>query len=79
MRLAEIYYQDVLAGVQQETEDGEYKSTYDADYVDKYPSQFLTFSMPVSKHSYSSNRLFSFFKGIIPEGWLLELRQRIGK
>jgi len=73
MRLAEIYYQDVLAGILLETEDGEYKFTYDANYVDMYPTQFLNFSMPVSKHSYSSNRLFPFFEGLIPEGWLLEI------
>ena len=29
--------------------------------------------MPVSKQVYRSNRLFSFFDGLIPEGWLLNI------
>lgn len=73
MRQAKIYYQDSLAGLLIETDDGEYKFTYDANYIKTYPDQFLTFTMPVSKHTYSSNRLFPFFEGLIPEGWLLEI------
>ena len=73
MRQAEIYYQDSLAGTLIETNDGEYKFTYDENYVNTFPSQFLTFTMPVSKHTYSSNRLFPFFEGLIPEGWLLDI------
>ena len=29
--------------------------------------------MPVQKNPYKSNRLFPFFEGLIPEGWLLEI------
>ena len=76
MRHAKIYYQDVYAGLLVETDDGEYKFTYELDYLEQYPEQFLSFTMPVSKHSYSSNRLFPFFEGLIPEGWLLEIASK---
>ena len=29
--------------------------------------------MPVSEKLYRENRLFPFFEGLIPEGWLLEI------
>ena len=47
MRKAEIYYDDVLAGVLTETDDWEYVFEYSAQYIERYPKQFLTFTMPV--------------------------------
>jgi serine/threonine-protein kinase HipA len=76
MRRAKIYYKDVLAGVLTETNDGDYLFRYENDYVENYPHQFLTFSMPVSKFTYSSKRFFPFFEGLIPEGWLLEIASK---
>jgi serine/threonine-protein kinase HipA len=29
--------------------------------------------MPVSKEKYIENKLFPFFDGLIPEGWLLDI------
>ncbi|TCO09319.1 HipA N-terminal domain-containing protein [Natronoflexus pectinivorans] len=79
MRKANIYYQDIFAGILVETDDGEYEFTYDKIYVKKYPNQFLTFTMPVSVRPYKLNRLFPFFEGLIPEGWLLEIATRSWK
>jgi serine/threonine-protein kinase HipA len=73
MRQAIIYYQDHLAGILIETNDGDYEFTYDKEYVRSFPDGFLTFTMPVSEKKYRSNRLFPFFEGLIPEGWLLEI------
>lgn len=73
MRKANIYYKDILAGVLVETNEGEYIFTYDEEYVNYYPDQFLTFTMPVRKETYHSQRLFPFFEGLIPEGWLLNI------
>ena len=42
-------------------------------YVKNFPKQFISFNMPVSKHEYKSKRLFPFFDGLIPEGWLLNI------
>ncbi len=79
MRQAKIYYQDVYAGLLVETDDGDYLFTYDEQYVERYPQHFLTFAMPVAKQTYKSNRLFPFFEGLIPEGWLLEIASKSWK
>jgi len=79
MRKAKIYYQDKYAGLLVETADGEYEFTYDKEYVENFPDGFLTFTMPVSHTTYSSSRLFPFFEGLIPEGWLLEIASQSWK
>jgi serine/threonine-protein kinase HipA len=76
MRRAEIYYKDILAGVLTETNEGQYTFQYEKEYVVKYPDQFITFSMPVTEMPYSENRLFPFFEGLIPEGWLLDIASK---
>jgi serine/threonine-protein kinase HipA len=76
MRTAEIYYKDDLAGHLTETDDGEYVFVYTTDYVERHPHQFLTFSMPVSSKPYIDKRLFPFFEGLIPEGWLLDIASK---
>ncbi|WP_205514625.1 HipA N-terminal domain-containing protein [Longitalea arenae] len=73
MRQAKIYYKDDLAGHLTETDDGEYVFQYTSDYVANHPNEFITFSMPVRNDPYKDNRLFSFFEGLIPEGWLLDI------
>jgi len=73
MRKAKIYYKKILAGILTETNDGEYVFQYEDNYIKQYPGQFITFTMPVLDKLYNSNRLFSFFDGLIPEGWLLEI------
>ncbi len=35
--------------------------------------------MPVSDKVYQDNRLFPFFEGLIPEGWLLEIASKSWK
>lgn len=73
MRSATILYNDIKAGELTETNDGDYVFQYDADYIVNHPEQFLTFSMPVRTAPYIDNRLFPFFEGLIPEGWLLNI------
>ena len=73
MRQGKVFYQTHFAGVVTETNDGDYTFEYANDYIQKFPYQFITFSMPVSEKLYRENRLFPFFEGLIPEGWLLEI------
>lgn len=76
MRKAQIYYKEDLAGYLTETDDGEYVFQYEEDYVEHHENQFLNFTMPVRKEPYQDNRLFPFFEGLIPEGWLLEIASK---
>lgn len=79
MRIAEVYYKEDLAGHLTETDDGEYLFQYTADYVKRHPGQFITFTMPVSLEPYKDKRLFPFFEGLIPEGWLLDIATKSWK
>ena len=76
MRKGEVYYKDCLAGVITETAEGEYLFQYDEQYVQKHPDDFITFTMPVRDEVYLENRLFPFFEGLIPEGWLLDIASK---
>ena len=55
-----VYVEDCYAGTLSETEDG-YRFAYDADYLSS------------ENPPYDSSTLFSFFDGLIPEGWLLNV------
>ena len=73
MRKAAVYYHHDLAGILTETDEGQFEFQYDTQYINQFPDQFLTFSMPVSHRIYQEKYLFSFFEGLIPEGWLLDV------
>lgn len=79
MRKAQIFYKDTLAGILTETDDGEYTFQYENEYVKNHPKQFITFTMPVSEQLYKDKRLFPFFEGLIPEGWLLDIASKSWK
>ena len=79
MRQARIYYDTVFCGLLTETNDGDFTFNYDSDYINQYPNQFITFTMPVSKTEYKDKRLFPFFEGLIPEGWLLDIASKSWK
>lgn len=76
MRQANIFYNEILCGFLTETDDGEYTFQYDNNYIENYPNQFITFTMPVSNKIYKDKRLFPFFEGLIPEGWLLNIASK---
>ena len=73
MRQGKVYYKEHLAGVITETDEGEYTFQYDNTYVTEHPDGFITFTMPVRSRPYLEKRLFPFFEGLIPEGWLLDI------
>jgi serine/threonine-protein kinase HipA len=73
MRRAKIYYDDLFAGILTETDEGEYIFQYDTEYLKNHPDKFPAFNLPVRAEKYISNRLFAFFDGLIPEGWLLDM------
>lgn len=76
MRKAIVKYNNIKAGILSEEENGEYSFKYDEKYIKNYPNQFITFKMPVTSQVYRSKRLFPFFDGLIPEGWLLNIASK---
>ncbi len=76
-RKARIFVQDRFCGILEETEDG-YRFTYDSDYYrDKLPAVSLT--LPLREEPYTSAILFPYFDGLLPEGYLLGLTEKIWK
>lgn len=76
MRKAAIYYKEFLAGILTETDEGEYIFQYEENYVAEHPKESITLTMPVSAKAYTDKRLFPFFEGLIPEGWLLDIASK---
>ena len=76
MRQAAIYYKDHLAGKLIEIDDGEYTFKYEEKYIKDHPKECITLTMPVSSKIYTDKRLFPFFEGLIPEGWLLDIASK---
>ncbi len=73
MRQAIVKYNNIIAGTLAELDAGGYKFVYDKLYIQNYPNQFISFKFPVRAYPYFSKRLFPFFEGLIPEGWLLNI------
>lgn len=76
MRQANIFYDTTFCGILTETNDGYFTFQYAKEYIKDYPNQFITFTMPVRNELYIENRLFPFFEGLIPEGWLLDIASK---
>jgi serine/threonine-protein kinase HipA len=73
MRKGKVFYKEHFAGIITETDDGEFVFLYDENFVIEHPKEFITFTMPVVNIPYTDKRLFPFFEGLIPEGWLLDI------
>jgi serine/threonine-protein kinase HipA len=65
-----VYCNECLAGIIEETETG-YQFAYNADYLANETNKEISKTLPKRNQPYSSNMLFPFFDGLIPEGWLL--------
>lgn len=79
MRRAHIYYKEAIAGILTETDDGDYVFQYDEKYITEHPKESISLTMPVSSKPYTDKRLFPFFEGLIPEGWLLDIASKSWK
>lgn len=58
-----------------ETDSG-YEFRYDEDYLASETAIPVSVTLPLRSEPYSSNALFPFFDGLIPEGWLLGVVER---
>ena len=78
MRRAKIQFLDKITGILKENDFG-----YTFQYCDEYlasPDAFpVSLSLPLTSHPYTDKRLFPFFDGLIPEGWLLDIAEQTWK
>lgn len=78
MRRAEIHVAGRLAGVLTEG-DHEYTFTYERAFLENVNAIAISLSLPLQTESFTDKRLFPFFDGLIPEGWLLDIAEQTWK
>ena len=71
-RTAYVYVRDTFAGILKETDAG-YSFIYDNDYINSQNPTAVSLTLPLQEKEYTTKTLFSFFDGLIPEGWLLDI------
>ncbi len=71
-RTAYVYVRNNFAGILCETDEG-YAFQYDGDYLQSEKVSAVSLTLPLQSEPYTSKTLFSFFDGLIPEGWLLKI------
>jgi serine/threonine-protein kinase HipA len=69
-RRALVFYKERLAGHLSEFENG-FRFVYDKNYLKT--GQPVSASLPLVERTYESRELFSFFQGLLPEGWYLNI------
>ena len=74
MRKAEIKFNDETAGWLSQDENG-YHFWYDPAYLSSGNPIAVSLTLPLKEQAYISPVLFSFFDGLIPEGWLLDIAE----
>jgi serine/threonine-protein kinase HipA len=75
MRKAEVYLHGQLAGHLTQDERG-YTFAYAPDYLAAATAEPVSLTLPLRAAPYVERVLFSFFDGLIPEGWLLEVAEK---
>lgn len=75
---AAVFYQNRQAGLLIKTGKG-YEFVYDPAYLHSPGARPISLSLPLQQEKFESTQLFSFFDGLLPEGWLLELTSAIAK
>lgn len=71
-RSAMVYVRGRLAGMLEETDAG-YSFSYYKEYLASEDPSPVSLTLPLTEDVYESKTLFSFFDGLIPEGWLLDV------
>jgi serine/threonine-protein kinase HipA len=78
MRKAEVYMQGRLAGILEERNNG-YVFAYLPDYLGLADAAPISLTLPLQSEPFEDKRLFPFFDGLIPEGWLLDIAEHTWK
>lgn len=78
MRKAAIKIEDQVAGWLTQDELG-YQFVYDKTYAAQPNARPVSLTLPLRGEPYTSNVLFPFFDGLIPEGWLLNIAEKTWK
>ena len=78
MRKASVFMHDRFAGTLEERDNG-YAFSYSSEYLDQKNAEAISLSLPLRVEPYEDKRLFPFFDGLVPEGWLLDIAEQTWK
>ena len=78
MRRASVFIHDRFSGTLEERDNG-YSFSYSSDYLDQENAEAISLSLPLRSEPYEDKRLFPFFDGLVPEGWLLDIAEQTWK
>lgn len=67
-----VFVQNIYCGIIKETDSG-YEFEYAKEYLDSKNPLAVSLTLPLQNEIFESKTLFSFFDGLIPEGWLLNV------
>lgn len=77
-RSACVLWLEQPAGYLKETDEG-YHFQYLKEYLDDPSCEAVSLTLPLRQEPFISKTMFSFFDGLIPEGWLLDVVQTTWK
>ena len=75
MRTAAVLLDKEQIGTLTENEEG-YFFVYAANYLNNPEAFAISKTLPLQAAPFKSKILFSFFDGLIPEGWLLDIAEK---
>ena len=75
MRQGKVFIESTFAGVINETPSG-FTFQYSNDYLHQENAMPISLTLPLQEEPFHNKTLFSFFDGLIPEGWLLNIAER---
>lgn len=78
MRKADVHIHGQLAGILEERDSG-YRFSYRPEYLARPDAAAISLSLPLQSFPFEDKRLFPFFDGLIPEGWLLDIAEQTWK
>ncbi len=79
MRKGKVHYNEIVAGIITETDDGDYIFHYDNDYFFNSAYPPISVTLPKSKQQHCSKILFPFFFNMLSEGVNKKLQSRMLK
>ncbi|OQX27110.1 MAG: phosphatidylinositol kinase [Desulfobacteraceae bacterium IS3] len=72
---ANVYLREFKAGLLERTDMG-YRFTYHKTYLSLPDAEPVSLTLPLRETPYTSEKLFPFFLGLLPEGWFLDITCR---
>lgn len=67
-----VLVEEEFAGIIEE-KDGWYSFTYNERYLKKPGAKPVSLTLPLQREPFKEKTMLSFFDGLIPEGWMLDI------